>query len=241
MDDDAAKVARIGRLPAQGEARVADFPLDPTEREAILDRYQEAVRLYLGGAVGHAEDADALFLEFSRRLLQEGDRSAGLLRDRFGSGLALLVVAHRRDAQTVHDLQELRGLTEADEEIGRFNAIWREELLRRAWRRLEDIERQTGRPFHTTLRSRVDAPGLSSAELADRVGGQLGRELSVPTTRQLLREARAEFSRLLLDEVVATLPSRAPFTLIERELIDTGLLAFCREAIDRIRPASRRR
>jgi hypothetical protein len=49
---------------------------------------------------------------------------------------------------------------------------------------------------------------------------------------------------MLLEEVIATLPENPPFELLERELIETNLLAFCREAIGGLRqrsfPPSRR-
>ena len=123
-------------------------------------------------------------------------------------------------------------------EEARFDAIWRTQILERTWQRLEALEIQTGQPLHLVLHQRAEAPGLSFAELADRIAQALNRPISVEATRKLLRRASSEFSRMLLEEVIATLPSGSPFETIERELIETNLLAFCREAIGGLRNAS---
>ena len=102
-------------------------------------------------------------------------------------------------------------------------------------------ELRDGNPFYTILRRREDLPGLSLDELTHRIGQELGRPITDDQFRQLANRAQGEFSRILLEEVVATLPPGAPFEEIERELIETGLLAFCRLAVARARPDPKRR
>jgi hypothetical protein len=51
--------------------------------------------------------------------------------------------------------------------------------------------------------------------------------------RQLLHRAREKFADLLFDEVVQALEAPTP-EQIEEELLDLGLLYYCRPALDRL-------
>src|SRR5262249_44098656 len=86
-----------------------------------------------------------------------------------------------------------------------FLDSWRDPLLSRAWQRLDEAERQTGRPLHTVLRFRAEHPDLRSPQLAERLGALLGRPLTAEAVRQALHRAREQFADLLLDEVAQTL------------------------------------
>jgi DNA-directed RNA polymerase specialized sigma24 family protein len=251
MDEDTAKAGRLpGRSIRRGD-RDQGSGGHEAAGAALLDRHHHAVRRYLRDVVADPEVAEALFQELAREVLR-GDSPPdtplpGRYRDLVKLILIRLVEDHRRQGEGGSSRPTGEEITDPDGErqdgpaAARFDAIWREELLDRSWRRLKAHEELTAQPLYTTLRSRVEAPGLSSPELAEHIGQELGKTISAPNARQLLHRARAEFSRLLLDEVLTTLPPGAPFELVERELIDTGLLAFCREAVDRVRPSSWRR
>jgi RNA polymerase sigma-70 factor (ECF subfamily) len=105
-------------------------------------------------------------------------------------------------------------------------------LLGRAWQALAEVEAQTGQPFHTLLRLRVDQPNLRSTELAEHLSTKLGKPISAAGVRQTLHRARDHFADLLLDEVVQSLGRSAEEDL-EQELIELNLLSYCQTALSR--------
>lgn len=252
MDEGSAKAERLaGGSTRRGDRERLESGGDATSWAALLDRHNDAVRRYLRDVVGDPEVAEVLLQDLGRILLRDelhpDSPPPGRLRDQLRITLLRLVDAHRLRGEGGRARRPEAGIPDPEGErpdesaSARFDAIWREDLLDRSWRRLKAYEDRTSQPLYTSLWSRVEAPGLSSTELAERIGQQLGRTISAPNATQLLHRARAEFSRMLLDEVLATLPPGAPFEVLERELIETGLLAFCREAVDRVRPSSWRR
>jgi RNA polymerase sigma-70 factor (ECF subfamily) len=82
------------------------------------------------------------------------------------------------------------------------------------------------------LRAKIDQPQLRSAELAQHVGILLGRTFTEVGIRQMVHRARQRFAELLVAEVAATLPASGSQQL-EEELIELGLLDYCRPALPR--------
>jgi RNA polymerase sigma-70 factor (ECF subfamily) len=80
------------------------------------------------------------------------------------------------------------------------------------------------------LRRRAEKPELSSADIAEQLGGQLGRTLTADTVRQTLHRAREKFAALLLEEVGRSLQSTST-PEIEQELMDLGLHSYCQPAL----------
>src|SRR5262249_14740500 len=115
-----------------------------------------------------------------------------------------------------------------------FVESWRQELLARTWQALADAESQTGQPFHTVLRLRVDQPDLRSAQMAEQLTARLGKPVSAAGVRQTLHRARDRFADLLLDEVSQTVGG-SDVEDLEQELIDLDLLTYCQPALDRRR------
>src|SRR5262249_47620674 len=108
------------------------------------------------------------------------------------------------------------------------------------WAALAEVERRTGQPFYAVLRFRAKHPDLHSPQIAGQLSARWGRPLTAVGVRQLLHRAREEFAELLLDEVGRSLDGPAAERL-EEELIDLGLLEYCRPALERRRrlaPAS---
>jgi RNA polymerase sigma-70 factor (ECF subfamily) len=68
--------------------------------------------------------------------------------------------------------------------------------------------------------------------MAAQLGAQVGKPFTAGSIRQVLHRARERFAALLLDEVARTLvhPSRDD---LELELIELGLLEYCRSALER--------
>lgn len=120
----------------------------------------------------------------------------------------------------------------------RFDRIWQMALLDRSWRRLEALQKRVGLPFHLTLRQRSEAPGLSITELAFRLSRALDRPVSEENVRFYLRRAGSEFARILLEEVIITLPDGSSYDAIERELIELNLLAYCLDSVGELRKSN---
>jgi RNA polymerase sigma-70 factor (ECF subfamily) len=213
-------------------------------RQRLLNRYGGAVKRYLTGALRNVEVAEELTQEFALRFMdgkyQGADRKRGRFRNFVRGVLAHLIADHYRRQQA-----QPRALPLEPENVpGRdrdpadpdplFVESWRHALLGRAWQALADLEAQTGQPFHTVLRLRVDQPDLRSAAMAEQLSAKLGKPVSAAGLRQTLHRARDRFAELLLDEVVQTLGTSDEED-VEQELIELDLLPYCRDTLDRRR------
>jgi RNA polymerase sigma-70 factor (ECF subfamily) len=213
-------------------------------RQRLLSRYGGAVKRYLLGALRDPEAADELTQEFALRFLSGKYGGAEPERGRFRNFvkgvLAHLIADHfRRQQARPRPLPLDSNNVDAScaDPAGPdplFVESWRQELLARAWQALAEDEAQTGQPFHTVLRLRVDQPDLRSPQLAEQLAGRLGKPVSAAGVRQSLHRARDRFADLLLDEVVQTLGQSVEADL-EQELIELNLLAYCQPALDRRR------
>ena len=105
-------------------------------------------------------------------------------------------------------------------------------MLERAWGSLEDLERNTGQPYHTVLRTKVSHPDLTSDKLARQLSTTLKKAYTPGAVRQTLQRSREKYVTYLLDEVRASLdnPSRDD---LEQELIDLNLFHYCRPFMKR--------
>jgi DNA-directed RNA polymerase specialized sigma24 family protein len=211
-------------------------------RQRLIQRYGGAVQRYLLGALRNAEAADELTQEFALRFMdgkyQGADRDRGRFRNFVKGVLAHLIADHYRRLQARPPVQPL----EVENVAGRepepadpdplFVETWRQTLLSRAWKALAELEEESGKPFHTVLRLRVDQPDLRSAEMAEHLSAQLGKPISAAGIRQTLHRARDRFAELLLDEVDQTLETATEQDL-EQELIELNLLKYCKEVLGR--------
>ena len=206
----------------------------------LLERYGGAIRRYLLAAVRDQDGADELFQTFAYRFLHGDLRGANPQRGRFRDFLKgvlfhLAVDYHKRSrAQPLpadHPAlaAEPPSETESDRE---FLTSWRDELLARAWRALEEFERQTEQPYFTVLRFRADHPDIRSPQMAEELSSRLGKTFNSSSMRQSLHRAREKFADLLLEEVIQSLDSPSAESL-EQELIDLELLDYCRPALER--------
>jgi RNA polymerase sigma-70 factor (ECF subfamily) len=210
-------------------------------RELLLERYGGAARRYLLGALREVEAAEELFQEFALRFLRGDFRRADPRRGRFRSflktSLFRLVVHYRRRRQRRPlplraDAPQLVCREDPAPAEHEFLGCWRQELLARAWQALRLESETTGQPFYAVLRFRADNAALHSPEMAQRLASQLSRPLTAVGVRQLLHRARERFGDALLDEVAQSLDQPTPEQL-EQELLDLGLLEYCRSALGR--------
>jgi RNA polymerase sigma-70 factor (ECF subfamily) len=221
---------------------------DPAEtgpkilRELVL-RYYGAVYRYLLGALRDPVAAEELAQDFAVRFLRgdfkHADPERGRFRDFLKTALRNLLRDHWRKIggtpARLDSSAQVSGDPDPTDDLDRaFLAGWREELLSRAWDRLAKMEAEAGQPYHTLLRYKVANQQLSSAELAEHLRTQVGKEISVTALRQLLHRARDNFANFLVNEVARSLQTEDEERLTQ-ELIELDLLPYCRSALGRRR------
>jgi RNA polymerase sigma factor (sigma-70 family) len=210
----------------------------------LIERYSGAVHRYLVKVLGDADAADEAFQELAVKLLRGGFRGAdpqkGRFRDYLKSAVRNLAREYRRKCarHPKADLPE-RDITDAREPADHdldasFLESCREEFLARAWSALLDEQQRSGKPYYTVLAVRAANPELTSEQLAERLRQQgfASGSTSAAATRKLLERARRRFAQHLLDDVAATVDADTERQAIEEELIDLGLLSYCRSALD---------
>ena len=213
-------------------------------QQRLFQRYTSAIYRYLRAAVRDPEVADELFQEFALRLVRGAfkrvDPLRGRFRDLLKTSLYHLIVDYQRQRQ--RRPRGLRGdspepaaaapsMADSDCE---FLTIWRAELMARAWDALAQHDRATDQHLYTVLRFRTDHPEVRSPQMVEQLAAQLGKPLSAVWIRKRLYHARQKFADLLVDEVSQSLENPTGEEL-EQELIDLGLLDYCRPALERHR------
>lgn len=207
----------------------------------LVECYGPAIRNYLLALTKNHQTTDDLWQQFMVQLLEGGFEKVAPEKGRFRSYVKvclfhLVAKEHRRrgrGAVTKSDagfLAEIPGDANIDEP--KFDSLWRNQLLDRAWDALRDAQPR----YYQALRVRVDFPDDSVAELVERIvrGGEEDRHLqpiNETAFRKLVSRARQRFANLLIDEVARSVD---PPTLerVESELVDLELLSYCRSALD---------
>jgi hypothetical protein len=82
------------------------------------------------------------------------------------------------------------------------------------------------------LRLKAEQPQRTSGELAARLSADMGRPWSEDNVRQTLHRARLRFAELLLEEVIHSLENPSN-EVLEQELVDLGLLTYCKSALQK--------
>jgi RNA polymerase sigma-70 factor (ECF subfamily) len=218
-----------------GEALVAGGA-----QEQLLMRYGRAIRRYLTAAVRDAEAADEIFQDFALRFVK-GDLRGVVhqpcrFRDYLKGVLYHLIADHyrRRRVQTLplYQAAEPVDRTSPEQDMDRaFVESWRNELIDRAWEALAREQAQSGPPFFSVLRFRVNHPEMRSADVAAQLSGELGKPLRAEWVRQTLHRARERFAQLLINELEQTLDSPTR-DQVEAELLDLGLFHYCQMVFD---------
>jgi RNA polymerase sigma factor (sigma-70 family) len=202
----------------------------------LMCRYAGAVHRYLLKALKDPDAADELDQEFALRFLRgdfrNSDPNRGRFRDYVKRAVQNLINDHYRrkrpvsslDSQTIEPAVADRGLVAFEQE---FIESWRKDLLERAWTALADLEKSTGQPYHTVLRSKVSHPDLPSSQLAGQLATRLKKPFTAGAVRQTLARSRRKYVDYLLTEVKASLDHPTQDNL-EQELSDLNLLHYCR-------------
>jgi RNA polymerase sigma-70 factor (ECF subfamily) len=210
-------------------------------RQSLLLRYHRAVFRYVLGMVRSPQVAEELCQEFAVRFLRgdfdKADPQRGRFRDFLKTSLRHLVIDYWRNQKqqkqkgTVplpDDLAE--GASGGGASDAEFLRIWREELLTQAWKALARYEEETGSPYHTILRYKIDNSETRSARVAAVLSRRLGRPFSAASVRQNVHRARTKFAEVLLTAVTDSLQGDQNKD-VEEELIELELLEYCRSAL----------
>lgn len=213
-------------------------------QRVLLDRYGGAIHRYALAALRDEDAADEVFQEFALKFVRGEFGKVDPERGRFRAFVKtvvyrLIVDYQRRKKKRLIESPMHSNIAEpsagdegADDEL--FRVSWRAELLDRCWKKLEDEQNASGKPYHTVLRYRVDHPDARSPELAEGLSKALGKPMNAGAVRVLLHRAREEFADILLNEVTDSLCDSS-LDEAEQELIELGLLEYCRPALDRRR------
>lgn len=215
-------------------------------QQALLDRYGGAVRRYALAALRNEDAADEVFQDFALKFVRgdfdQVDPEKGRFRAFVKTVVYRLIVDHQRRQKkrrqegllhsNVPEPEVIDAECDGDDEL--FQASWRDELLARSWQRLAELETEEGKPYHTVLRYRVDHPELRSPELAEGLSRELGKPINAGAVRVLLHRAREAFADLMLAEVTDSLADDS-LDEAEQELIELGLLEYCRPALEKRR------
>lgn len=210
-------------------------------RRRLLECYGGAVRRYLRRLLRDPSAADDVFQEFALRLLRGDLRGAdprrGRFRDFVKGTLIHLAADYRKRQQKWPGPLPAEGAAAVTDPGGVFPEdpfadCWRDELLARAWAALAKTDVRTGQPFFAVLRFRADHPEMRSPRMAEQLATQLGRPFTAAGVRQILHRARQKFAEYLLDEVTNAMACPTPEG-VEQELVELGLLDYCRPALER--------
>lgn len=221
----------------QGPAEVVN-----SARHQLLERYGGAVRRYLLKVLRDSDGADEVFQEFALHLVHGDLRGANCQRGRFrdfvkGTLFHLIADYHKKRRKWPEPLpSDVAALFAYPDDVGAdrdFVESWRDELLARAWAALAQIEEKTGQLWFTVLRFRADHADLPSPRIAEELSARLSRPFTAAGVRQMLHRAREKFAALLLEEVSHSVESPTVEQL-EPELIELGLLDYCRPALERL-------
>jgi RNA polymerase sigma factor (sigma-70 family) len=203
-------------------------------RQELMQRYCGAVYRYLLSAVRDPHTAEDLTQEFALRFIggrfRGADPEHGRFRDYVKRGLFNLVTDYRRKQQKEPRLVPLENEPAAadDQEADQtFLASWRQELLARAWQALAKVEQETGQPYHSVLRFRVEHPDLHSPQMAEQLSALLSKPLTAAGVRQLLHRSRERFAEALIEETRHSLAA-ATQEQLEEELAELNLLKYVR-------------
>jgi RNA polymerase sigma-70 factor (ECF subfamily) len=201
------------------------------QRELLL-RYYGAVYRYLLGTLRDPAAAEELAQEFAVRFLRgdfkRADPQRGRFRDFVKTALRHLAQDHWRKQERAPVQLPSAGPGDLDVFDQPFLDGWREELLAQTWAALAEVERQSGQPYHAVLRGK--AAGVRSAQVAARLSAEWRKPFTEEGVRQVLHRARKKFAELLVQEVARSLQTSDPEDL-ERELIELGLLDYCKSAL----------
>lgn len=243
--DNEGNHARLSRIETHWSvirrANVSDREIASSAKHDLIGRYGGAIRNYLGGALKNDDIANELYQDFVLKFLAGELKNISPDKGRFRSFvktvLFRMVAYHFRKLSTdkvknVIPLADFEAVAPPNEEDNNdFLIAWRSEILKRTWEELAALEMEGGPNYYSVLTSKVENPLAESEELAEIISSITGKQITQGNARVLVHRSRDKFANLMLQSISESLenPTR---DAVESELIDLGLIEFCRGAID---------
>ena len=177
MDDDDLHISRIATAWSMVREAHGDHTAVQSAQQRLLDRYGGAVRRYALSALRNEDAADEVFQEFALKFVRgdfgKADPERGRFRAFVKTVVYRLIVDYQRRAKKrvakgrcTRTLPSRPPIRTRRTTMRCSTPVGATSCLARCWQKLADDEAQSGKPYHTVLRYRVDHPDLRSPELA---------------------------------------------------------------------------
>jgi RNA polymerase sigma factor (sigma-70 family) len=225
-------------------AHQSDEEIARDAQRQLLKKYGSAIQRYLNAKLRDPAAADDIYQDFAVKFVRgdfhkaspEVGRFRTFIRSVLYRQIADFYRKKKRRGDVQLDGQVFEPLADVDEDSSdeQFAEVWRDEMLKKAWDSLYELEAQSGKPWYSVLQLRVRNPQLRSNDLARQIGEQLGKPISSANVRVLLHRAREKFSVLLIESISNSLESNSA-DAIEEELAELKLLEYCQAALDQYR------
>ena len=240
------EIDRLSQIETQWSvvrnAHQSDEEAARNAQRQLLQQYGTAIQRSLNAKLRDPAAADDVYQDFAVKFVQGDFHKASPEIGRFRTFIRTILF---RQIADYYRAKKRRGNVQLDPEISppqadetsrdeQFVEVWRDEMLKKAWDALHDVEVSSGKPWYSVLQLRVRNPQMRSAELAKAVGEQLDRSMTSANVRVLLHRAREKFSFLLIETIANSLNSTSADE-IESELADLKLLEYCQAALDQFR------
>jgi RNA polymerase sigma-70 factor (ECF subfamily) len=210
----------------------------------LLKQYGNAIQRYLNAKLRDPAVADDIYQDFAVKFVRGDFHKASPEIGKFRTFLRTVLFRQiadyyrskkrRGDVQLDLQLVDPAADGDVDQKDEQFAEVWRDEMLKKAWDSLFDLETSSGKPWYSVLQLRVRNPTMRSADLARAIGEQLDKPMTSANVRVLLHRAREKFSVLLIETISNSLNSTSVDD-IENELADLKLLSYCQAALKQFR------
>lgn len=205
-------------------------------RKALAVRYITAIHRFVRSIVRNTDDAEEVAQEVVVKLMKGDFARATPEKGRFRD---LLKVSTRNAARSLHRRSKRRSHSELIEEQTPAASFSEQEwmtaadrwtLLDRAWGRLRDYEKSTGKRYYTLLLLRARHAEDSIDGLGRRFSRFVDKPLRADALRQQLRRARVKFATFLVHAAAERCASQTRDT-VQEELAGADLLEYVSQAL----------
>lgn len=226
------------------QAHQTDEEVARDAQRKLLKQYGNAIQRYLSTKIRDPAVVDDIYQDFAIKFVRGDFHKASPEIGRFRTFIRTVLFrqiadfyrTRKRRADVQLDVEILEPAAQEDEVPSdeQFVQVWRDEMLKKAWDALYDLEIETGKAWYSVLQTRVNHPKMRSADLARAMSEHLDKPISSANVRVLLHRAREKFSLLLIENISNSLESNSA-DRIEEELADLQLLEYCQAALSHFR------
>ena len=243
--DDLERLSQIETLwSIVHQAHESDEEMAREAQRKLLKQYGNAIQRYLSAKIRDPSAVDDIYQDFAIKFVRGDFHKASPEIGRFRTFIRTVLYRQiadfyrirkrRGDVQLDAKLFEPTGENDDSTRDEQFVQVWRDEMLKKAWDALYDLEVASGKAWYSVLQTRVKNPQMRSADLANAISEQLDKPISSANVRVLLHRAREKFSFLLIETISNSLESNS-VDQIEEELADLQLLEYCQAALAQFR------